>query len=96
MRQQGVHFHKLHINFGERLEGIDRLPIETEIRRADPTGVQSLVILGQDGSYPIPAVVAQGTEEFVAGALADAVMAWDTGRGRTGNLMFWVPDRIDL
>lgn len=80
-----------HLNGGSRPLGLDWLAIEQAIL-GQPAIKEGVPVLWNNSRlYPVPAVIACGSGEFVANALTDAVLTWDTRDGRTGNLLFLGP-----
>lgn len=80
-----------HLNCGARPVGLDWLAIEQAImvQQTIEEGVPTL--WDNPRLYPVPAVIACGSSEFVTNSLAEAVLKWDTLDGRTGNLLFLGP-----
>jgi len=80
-----------HLNSGSRPPGLDWLAVEQAIL-SQPAIKEGVPVLWNDPRlYPVPAVLACGSGEFITNALTDAVLTWDTRDGRTGNLLFLGP-----
>jgi hypothetical protein len=80
-----------HLNCGSRPPGLDWLAIEQALLGESQIKEGVPALWSNPRLYPVPAVIACGSGEFVANALTDAVLNWDTRDGRTGNLLFLGP-----